>query len=287
MSARIWGPLARIAARQRRSQFQVTIALGIIIGLVAGCGAIIFYEAVDLATRLLLGYVAGYHPPVPLGEGSTRASGPERAWLLPVLTAAGGLASGIIAVCFAPEAAGHGTDAAIHAFHWKGGRVRWQVVPVKVITAALTIGSGGSAGREGPASQIGSGVGAVLADRFGLDAAGRRRALAAGMGAGIGAIFRAPLGGAMLAAEVLYRHDFEADVVPLCLVSSIVSYAVFGAYTDYSPVFGGAGDFSFAHPVELPYYALFGLLAGLTGLLYARVYYGTEEWFHRLAVPPG
>lgn len=286
MSARPWEPLVRLADRPGRPRFQGIVGLGVVIGLVAGLGAITFYEAVDLATELLLGNLAGFRPPVPLGEGTVDAGGPERAWVLPLLVAAGGLASGIIAAILAPEAAGHGTDAAIHAFHWKGGRVRWQVIPVKLVTAALTIGSGGSAGREGPASQIGSGFGAFLADRFGLDAAGRRRALAAGMGAGIGAIFRAPLGGAMLAAEVLYRHDFEADVVLLCLISSIVAYSLFGAYADYSPVFGGGSDFSFAHPAELPYYAAFGLLAGLTGVLYARVYYLAEARFHRLAIPP-
>ena len=215
--------------------------LGVVIGLVAGGGAIVFYEGIDFATEHLLGNLAGYHPPAPLGEGSQDWSGPSRRWVLPLLLGAGGLLSGLIVWLFAPEAEGHGTDAAIDAFHHKGGRVRFRVVPVKLVASVITIGSGGAAGREGPTAQIGAGFGAFVSDRLHLEPAERRRALAAGMGAGIGAIFRAPLGGAMMAAEVLYKHDFEADIILLGLIASIVAYSVFGAYTDYTPVFGGAG----------------------------------------------
>src|SRR5690606_30469039 len=100
----------------------------------------------------------------------------------------GGLLSGVIVFWLAPEAEGHGTDAAIDAFHHKGGRVRFRAVPVKLIASAITIGSGGAAGREGPTAQIGAGFGSFIAERLGLGAIERRRALAAGMGAGIGAI---------------------------------------------------------------------------------------------------
>jgi chloride channel protein, CIC family len=259
--------------------------LGVIIGLVAGAGAIAFYEAIEFATEHLLGTLAGYHPPAPLGEGSLETSGPTRLWALPLVIGLGGLASGVLVYLLAPEAEGHGTDAAIDAFHNKAGRTRLRVVPVKLLASALTIGSGGAAGREGPTAQIGAGFGTAIADRFHLDPAERRRALAAGMAAGIGAIFRAPLGGAMMAAEVLYKHDFEADVILLALISSIVAFSMFGAYTDYSPVFGGAGAFSFTHPQELPYYAVLGVGCGLFGILYSRSFYGSMALFKRLAMP--
>jgi CIC family chloride channel protein len=259
--------------------------LGVVIGLVAGGGAIAFYEGIDFATEHLLGNLAGYHPPAPLGEGSQDWSGPSRRWVLPLLLGAGGLLSGLIVWLFAPEAEGHGTDAAIDAFHHKGGRVRLRVVPVKLVASAITIGSGGAAGREGPTAQIGAGFGSFIADRLHLEPAERRRALAAGMGAGIGAIFRAPLGGAMMAAEVLYKHDFEADIILLGLISSIVAYSVFGAYTDYTPVFGGAGSFSFTHPSELPYYAALGIACGLFGLAYARSFYGVTRIFKKAPLP--
>ncbi|HMO96730.1 MAG TPA: chloride channel protein, partial [Tepidiformaceae bacterium] len=131
--------------------------LGVVIGIVAGAGAIAFYEAIEFATDHLLVAIAGYHPPAPLGEGSLETSGPERLWALPLVVGLGGLLSGLLVFWLAPEAEGHGTDAAIDAFHHKAGRVRLRVVPVKLAASAITIGSGGAAGREGPTAQIGAG----------------------------------------------------------------------------------------------------------------------------------
>lgn len=261
------------------------IWLGLIIGVVSGLGAIVFAEAIDFATENLLGRIAGYHPPHPAGEGNPIGSGPDRLWALPIVLALGGLLSGLIVYFLAPEAEGHGTDAAIKSFHHDGGRVRARSIPVKLIASALTIGSGGAAGREGPTAQIGGGFGSVLAQRLGLGAVDRRKALVAGMGAGIGAIFRAPLGGAMMGAEVLYKHDFEADAVLMALISSIVAYSIFGSYSEFDPIFGGAQGFAFSRPQELPYYAALGVICGLLGLLYARTFYKSTAIFEKLKMP--
>ncbi|MCB9486171.1 MAG: chloride channel protein [Dehalococcoidia bacterium] len=277
--------------RLRRASSQPisrAIWLGVLIGLVSGFGAILFSEAIIFATEHLLGAAAGFHPPEPLGEGgpgSDAFDAPDRLWVLPLILGFGGLMSGILVYYLAPEAEGHGTDAAIEAFHLKGGRTRLRVIPVKLLASAFTIGSGGAAGREGPTAQIGGGFGSFIADRLNLGAIERRKALAAGMGAGIGAIFRAPLGGAMMAAEVMYTHDFEADVILLGLISSIVAYAVFGSYYDYSPMFGNTADFEFKHAYELLYYAGLGAVCGLMGILYVRGFYGTHALFKRLNVP--
>lgn len=264
------------------------IWLGVLIGLVSGAGAILFSEAISFATEHLLGALAGYHPPEPLGEGgpgSDAFDSPDRLWALPLVLGLGGLLSGLLVYFLAPEAEGHGTDAAIDAFHRKGGRTRLRVVPVKLVASAITIGSGGAAGREGPTAQIGGGFGSFIAERLNLGAIERRKALAAGMGAGIGAIFRAPLGGAMMAAEVMYTHDFEADVILLGLISSIVAFAVFGSYYDYSPIFGNTAGFQFENAYELPYYAALGAVCGLVGILYVRAFYGTTGLFKRLRIP--
>lgn len=262
------------------------IWLGVIIGVVSGLGAIVFAEAIDFASEQLLGRIAGYHPPHPAGEGNPIGSGPDRLWALPIVLALGGLLSGLIVYLLAPEAEGHGTDAAIKSFHHDGGRVRARSIPVKLVASAITIGSGGAAGREGPTAQIGGGFGSVLAQRLGLGAVDRRKALVAGMGAGIGAIFRAPLGGAMMGAEVLYKHDFEADAVLMALISSIVAYSIFGSYSEFDPIFGGAQGFAFSRPQELPYYAALGVICGLLGILYARTFYKSTDIFTKLKLPP-
>jgi len=273
-------------ARSRSQPLFRSIWLGVAIGAAAGLAAILFSEAIALTTDVLLGGVTGFYPPEALGEGSRAlAEGPERPWLLPALMAIGGLVSGIIVAFFGPEAEGGGADAAIRAFHREGGRVRARVAPVKLAATAILIGSGGAVGREGPTAQIGSAIGSSIAQRLGMAAADRRKALVAGMGAGIGAIFRAPLGGAMMGAEMLYRHDFESDAVLISLVASIVAYAIFGAYTDYDPIFGGAADFQFTSAEQLPYYGLVGLLCGLAGLLYCGSLDRSRNAFRRIPGP--
>ena len=111
-----------------------------------------------------------------------------------MVTGLGGLLSGLIVYSLAPEAEGHGTDAAIHAFHHKKGEIRSRVPVIKLIAFALTIGSGGSAGREGPITQIGAGFGSLLGKILHLDEREKRIILVAGLAAGLGAIFKAPFG---------------------------------------------------------------------------------------------
>ena len=259
--------------------------LGTAIGLIAGLGAVIFARAITLATDLLLGTIAGYVPPGPFGEGEPIVRAATRPWLIPIVTALGGLVSGIIVFTLAPEAEGHGTDAAIHAIHHTGGRLRARVAPVKLVASAITIGSGGSGGREGPAAQISATFGSILATWLGLSAQDRRIAVAAGMGAGIGAIFRAPLGGAVMSAEILYLHDLEVEALIPGLIASIVGYSVFGALEGWEPIFGAQPGLAFENPITLGYYALLGIVCGVVGLLYARSFYAVEAAFHRLHLP--
>lgn len=257
------------------------------IGLVAGAGALAFSLAIQFSTRFLLGGLVGYLPPDPAGEGTMGVMSlwvAVRPWLLPLITTLGGLLSGIIVFTFAPEAEGHGTDAAIAAFH-QGKPIRARIPLVKLVASAITIGSGGSGGREGPTAQIGAGFGSLLGTLLNLDVQDRRIAIATGIGSGIGAIFRAPLGGAVLAAEILYKHDLEVEAVIPALIASIIGYSVFGAWFGWNPIFGGSSSLAFTSPPQLLYYVVLGLLCGLVGLLYARGFYGLTHFFHRLALP--
>ncbi len=261
------------------------IVLGGAIGLVAGLGAIVFYWAIDFSTNLFLGTLAGYYPPHPSGEGTTVVSAVLHPFMLPLVVALGGLISGIIVFNTAPEAEGHGTDAAIASFHYKGGKVRKRVPLIKLVASAITIGSGGSGGREGPAAQISAGFGSTLAGWLHLDTQSRRIALATGMGAGIGSIFRAPLGGAVMAAEILYKHDLEAEALIPALIASIVGYTVYGAVYGFGPIFGNQASLLFDSPVQLLYYTVLGVICGLVGILYARTFAYTSHLFHQLRLP--
>lgn len=204
--------ISRFFSSANASYLRKWLVLGVLIGVVCGVGSILFYFAINWVLHLMLGLGAGYAPPVPAGEGQTMVSIIARRWVIPISTTFGGLLSGFIVFKFAPEAEGHGTDAAISSFHDKDGFIRRRVPLVKLVSAAITIGSGGSAGREGPVALIGAGFGSMVSDVFKLNRRDRRIALAVGIGSGVGSIFKAPLGGAILSSEILYRRDFEYEV---------------------------------------------------------------------------
>lgn len=255
------------------------LLLGVLIGIVAGLGAVVFYEALHLATHYLLGSLAGYTPATTAGEGGTHAaSGFARPWAIPLVVALGGLVSGALVFGLAPEAEGHGTDAAIHSVHTNPKGTRPRVTLIKIVSSAVTIGSGGSGGREGPTAQISASFGSILARALNLTPADSRIAVSAGIASGIASIFRAPLGGAVLGAELLYRDDVEVEALIPSLVASVVGYAVFGGITgDFSPIFGYHAGFQLQHATELGLYVVLGLAAGLIGRLYVTVFYRTTD----------
>jgi CIC family chloride channel protein len=195
--------------------------------------------------------------------------------LIPILIF-GSLLTGILVTRLAPEAEGHGTDAAIKAFHGEG-RIRKRVPLIKAVTAILTISTGGSAGREGPSAQISAGFGSLVADMLGLSARERRIALTTGIGAGIGTIFKAPFGGAVLAAEVLYTRDFESDAILPAFLASVIGYAIFGFFEGYSPIFALGTIVWNVH--QIPLFLLLGVLCAVFGLLYIFLFYWSRDQF--------
>jgi chloride channel protein, CIC family len=264
------------------------LLLGIIVGVVAGLGAVAFYLALRYTGSFLLGYVAGYHLPTPLVEGGRPGSSHyQRPWALPLVTTAGALVSALIVARFAPEASGHGTDNAIEAIHTDPRHIRGRVVLVKMISSALTIGSGGSAGREGPTAQISAGFASMLARRLHLSDADGRILVSLGVGAGIGAIFGAPLGGAVLAASIIYREDLEYGTLYPGFVTSATAYAVFGSFMSFDPMFGYVdAEYRFESPWPLLWFVVLGVVAAAVGYLYARFFYATEALTARLPGGP-
>lgn len=268
------------------------ILLSATIGIVAGLGAIFFQVSVQCIQRYALGGIAGVQVREAQGEHLLfgHAATEFAAWKMLAVLGVGGLLSGLLVYTLAPEAEGHGTDAAIDAFHNKRGIIRGRVPIVKTLASALTLGTGGSAGREGPIAQIGAGFGSFLANALGLSARDRRIMLAAGMGAGVGAIFRAPLAGALFAGEILYRDaDLEADVIIPAAVASTVAYSVFCASLPYhlrfAPLFGRINQFDVVTPLELGPYTILSVVLALVGYLYIKGFYGTRTLFHRLPIP--
>jgi H+/Cl- antiporter ClcA len=192
----------------------------------------------------------------------------------------------VLVFWLAPEAEGHGTDAAIDAVHRNPRAIRSRAVVVKLIASAITIGSGGSGGREGPTAQISAGFGSLLARTLDLSAEDGRIAVSVGIGSGIGAIFGAPLGGAVLAADIVYRDDFEVEALIPGLITSIVGYTVFGLVEGFTPLFGyAAPGYEFHQPIQLAWFAIIGVFAGAVGLLYSAAFYRVVQLTARVPGP--
>ena len=262
------------------------LILGVVIGIVAGLGAVVFYEALRFANYVFLQVIAGYKVPSPAGEGGGLASGHfARPWAIPVVACGGALLGAVLVFGLAPDAEGHGTDAAIAAVHHNPRGIRLRTVFVKIVASALTIGSGGSGGREGPTGQISAGFGSFLARFFDLSPSDARIVVASGIGSGIGSIFGAPLGGAVLATEIMYRDDFEVEALLPAFIASIVGYSVWGSIEGFGPLFGFVGNYRLSSAAQLGWFGVIGVLGGLFGLMYAKGFYAFVAFFSRLSIP--
>lgn len=276
----------RFANRVDLYNFGRWLVLALLVGVVAGLGGAFLTWGVDWIGSVVLHDVVGFQVP---GHGEAADAGwslPERPWFLLLVLPLVGLVVGWLVQTFAPEAEGHGTDAVINAYHRERAELRKRVVPVKLITSMLTIGSGGSAGREGPVAQVGAGFGSYLADLLRLGYHDRRVLVISGMAAGIGGMFRAPLGAALFAVEVLYSDpDFESEALIPAIISSIVSYIVVASLTGWNSIFHTA-DIHFARPHELVAYLVLGMVVAVVGVIYVKVFYGMRDnVFARMPIP--
>jgi CIC family chloride channel protein len=277
---------ARFSNRVDLFNFGRWLVLALLVGVVAGLGGALLTWGVDGIGSVLLGDIVGFHAP---GHGESAElswSMPERPWLLLLVLPLAGLLVGWIVQTFAPEAEGHGTDAVINSYHRGRAVLRKRVVPVKLVTSMITIGSGGSAGREGPVAQIGAGFGSYLADLLRLGYHDRRVLVISGVAAGVGGMFRAPLGAALFAVEVLYSDpDFESEALIPAIISSIVSYVVVASLTGWNSIFDTA-DIHFAKPHELISYLALAMIVAVIGIIYVKVFYGMRDnVFARLPIP--
>ncbi|WP_431975715.1 chloride channel protein [Micromonospora haikouensis] len=256
------------------------LPLATLTGALSGLAAAAFAELLHLGNELLLRGIGGHEVPGLAGEGGpAEAGGFPTPLLIPLLVAAGAFVATALVVWVAPETSGHGTDAAIHAAHHDPTGMRARVPAVKMLASAVLIGSGGSGGSEGPTAQITAALASVVARRSRLTYEQARITVAMGLAAGVGAIFRSPLGGALLGAELLYRADVAAGVVVPALLASAVSFLVFGLFHGFEPIFGTVAGTGWDHPAQWLVVPLLGLLAGLLGRLYAWAFYATAGFF--------
>jgi CIC family chloride channel protein len=262
-----------------------TLLHAALVGLGAGILGCAFFAAADFTQGLLLERAAGYEPLRAHGEhvGAHGTGGELRLWLLVLLPALGALAAGWIAR-LAPECRGGGGDAAIEAFHHHNGVLRRRVLIVKPIISVLTLGTGGSGGREGPTMQIGAALGSTCGRYLRVSPRERRVLMVAGIAAGISAVFRTPLGAALIAIEMLYRDDFESEALVPAVLASVVAYSVSITVFGQSTMFG----YLLPHPFvaeHLPLYVVLALVVAAGGSIFVGALRLAQRVARHIAVP--
>ena len=279
VGARLLRTAAALWTRLDR-QYQLTV-LAVIVGTVTGLGALAFMYLIELVTHLCF-----------QTAGRSLAAHGMYVWLLPLLPMTGGLLVGFITRYFAPEAEGHGVPEVMDAMARKGGRIRPRVAGAKAVASALTIGSGGAAGTEGPIIQIGSAIGSTVGQWLRVGTGGISILIASGAAAGIAAIFNAPIAGVLFAVEVLLRDVSLQTFVPI-IVSAVMSSTIMQAFRGHNDpifpvqaqIFGVKTEsiYDFTVP-EFGNYVVLGLVCGLVGVLFIKLLYGSEDLFRKLPI---
>ncbi|MCM8785593.1 MAG: chloride channel protein [Candidatus Omnitrophica bacterium] len=134
--------------------------------------------------------------------------------------------SGLIIKYLAPDAEGHGTEKVIEAIHKFSGKIKWSVIPAKLVASVITISFGGSAGKEGPCAQIGGGIASLISDIFRFDDIDRKKLVICGISAGFASVFGTPISGAIFGIEVLFIGNILYEVLLPSFISAIVGYYV-------------------------------------------------------------
>jgi len=264
-------------------------AFAILIGIIVGIEALIFYAFLDLVRSFSYG-VLGIDIGRPAGEPNffnldlllPRISSPLNVVLIVVLPTIGGLLSGLITYCLPPDERSGESSVYIRAFHHKYGVLSDHLPIIRLCASAFFVGMGCSAGREGPIVQIGAASASLLSRKGNLTPRERELLFVAGAAAGIGGIFRAPLGGALFGIEVLYRHDYEGVAFPLAVVSSIISWLIFSLCTGWTPMFS-APRIRLGLK-EVPLYIILGICCGLLARFYVKIFNYIKSLFDKLPV---
>jgi CIC family chloride channel protein len=256
------------------------------VGAAAGLMGAAFFAALELIQRLLLEDLGGYRPLRASGETflpEIGHLGHFRPWLVALLPAVGALLGGICAQ-LAPETYGGGGDAMINAFHHGDGQIRKRVSWVKTLASIFTLGTGGSGGREGPTMQIGGALGSLCGRLLRVGVPEQRILMVSGVAAGIAAVFRTPLGAALLAVEVLYRDDFESDALIPAVLASVTAYSVVISIFGESTLFAHPGRFPFVIQ-HLWLYGVLALLVSGLGVLFLSALRGVQRITSGLTIP--
>jgi len=259
-------------AKMTEHTFMVIIAL--IIGTLAGFGAIAIRAMIKIFSEI------SFH-----GGGSFLANIKASPWYIIILVPTiGGLIVGPMIYFFAREAKGHGVPEVMQSIILRGGVIRPRVALIKAVTAAITIGTGGSVGREGPIVQIGSSLGSTVGQFFRVSNRRMKTFVGCGAAAGIAAAFNAPIAGALFAVEIILQ-DFAflqfSPIVISSVMATVVSHTFEGNFAAFI-----VPEYVLTSPWELIFYFILAFICAIVGYIFIRVLYFSEDLFdERIHIP--
>lgn len=207
-------------------------------------------------------------------------------WMLPVPPILGAFITAFLVHYFARDAKGHGVPQVIDAIHRKGGQIPAKVGLVKVAASVATVGSGGSAGAEGPIVQIGSTIGSAMGRLLRVGRGDMSTLLGCGAAAGIASVFNAPITGVFFVLEVLLR-DFSLRTFTPIVIASVVSVGVTQAMLGQDDAIFAIAltNYSFTF-VEMPSFIALGVLCALVGVWFTRLLHFAEDLFEKTRAHP-
>lgn len=257
----------------KANEHTIMAVLAVAVGLAGGFGAVGFRYLIRFFQTLT------YGSPLELLGVVQQLPWYHKVWI----PALGGLVVGPLVYFFAREAKGHGVPEVMAAVAVKGGVIRKRIVLIKTVASAISIGTGGSVGREGPIVQIGSAIGSALGQVLKVSADRMRTLVGCGAAAGIAATFNAPIAGSMFALEVVLGEFGLATFSPI-VIASVVATAVSRAFLGNTPAFI-VPAYDLVSAWELPIYMVLGLFCALVGVLFTTTLYRFEDLFDDFKFP--
>jgi len=256
------------------NEHAVMIFMAIIVGILGGYGAVLF--------RWMIWFVqkASFRDGTENFLYHLMAMPCYARFIPPII---GGAVTGLIIYFFAREAKGHGVPEVMEAVALKGGIIRKRVVLIKSLASAISIGTGGSVGREGPIVQIGSAIGSSFGQIMKVSADRMRTLVGCGAAAGIAATFNAPIAGVMFAMEVILGEFGIATFSPI-VVSSVMATVISRVYLGDYPAFI-VPHYTLASIMEIPFYVILGIIAGVISVIFTSSLYKIEDIFDGIKIP--
>ncbi|MDA8325187.1 MAG: chloride channel protein [Nitrospiraceae bacterium] len=252
------------------------IILSFLVGALAGLANILFRATMNFIHQLV--FVQGSKLLSIDHGGMFRA-------LLPLLPMAGALLLVPLSLAFPGEVNGYGFPRFLELVNIRGGVIKIRNILLKTLSAGLTIGSGGSAGIEGPIAIIGGTVGSGIGQLFRASGSRMKLLIAAGSAGAIAATFNAPIAGVMFATEIVLLGNYELSSFAAIVISSGIATVISRGFYGSTPAFS-VPQYRLRSPVEIPLYIFFGVLVGILAVFYIRVFHWIKDGFDALKVHP-